>query len=163
METVEDILKHYGVVGMRWGVRRSNSPGWVSKTTVNSSKKRRTAAAGVRLTRHVLKTPPKTKVSLGKPGPKHSEDAKKAAAAKSKVHRRTNTKALSNDELQALVKRMNLEQQFVRLQGDSKKKKITKKGGSLAAEILGGAAKQTAKNTASTHMSKVLEDLLKKR
>jgi hypothetical protein len=190
METVESILEHHGIRGMKWGVRRSTSPGWVSTTNSNSSKKRRVAAAGFRVGHHllktppktkasdlrrpkaadgarlakqILKTPPKTKVSLKNPKTpvKEHSDAKKAAAAKSKVIGRKNTKALSNEELQSLVKRMNLEQQFIRLQGDSKKKKVVKKGASLTAEILGGAAKQTAKNLAAEAMSQQMATLLK--
>jgi hypothetical protein len=77
----EDVLIHYGIKGMRWGVRRRHSD--------------------------------------SDPGSADAEKAKQHAATV-KTH---GTKALSNKELQELVTRMNLEQQFNTL--STKEKKAT--------------------------------------
>lgn len=70
----DEFFEHFGVKGMKWGVRRSRS---------------------------------------GSSGPV-SEDAAKAHALRSQV-KTSGTKSLNNAELQHLVTRMNLEQQFGRL------------------------------------------------
>lgn len=103
MESLEDILAHHGIKGMKWGVRRSNPSGG------------------------------------GKaPSTKLSSDAKKAHAAKAVV-KTHGTHALSNQELQHLVKRMNLEQQYSRLSSTQ-----TSQGAKVAKEILTSFGKQQA-------------------
>lgn len=96
METVEEVLAHYGVRGMRWGVR---------KNRVDTS----------------------------------SDDAKNADQAKKKV-KAGGVKALSNKELQSLVTRMNLEQQFSRLHQPSPASKV----GKFVADTLLNVGKQEA-------------------
>jgi len=76
---VDEFLEHFGVKGMRWGVRR-------------------------------------------KPGAPASEDVQRVKATQSKI-KRGKTDALSNKELQDLVTRMNLEQQYSRMVSDQQKKK----------------------------------------
>lgn len=92
-------LAHYGVKGMRWGVRRSNS--------------KSTGPEDI-----TLKTVPGKRVSA-KGGGRHpaSEDARTAAIYKQKA-RKSTVDSLSNKELQALVNRMNLEQNYSRLTAD---------------------------------------------
>jgi len=77
-------LSHYGVKGMRWGVRKSDSGGGSSSTA---------------------QTTPKARAS---------EDAKAVEKAFGKINR-GGTDALSNHELQNVVTRLNLEQQYHRL------------------------------------------------
>lgn len=90
-----DILKHYGVPGMKWGVRTNGL---------------RSAPTDVE-----VKTRPgkPIKTTGGKNQPPH-EDAVKVATAKQKVNA-SGVQALSTKELQELVTRMNLEQQLSRL------------------------------------------------
>jgi hypothetical protein len=76
---VDDFLAHYGVKGMRWGIRRKP------------------------------KAPP-------------SEDVQRVKATESKI-RRGKTDALSNKELQDVVTRMNLEQQYSRMVSEQQKRK----------------------------------------
>jgi hypothetical protein len=92
-------LAHYGVKGMRWGVRRSSS--------------KSTGPEDI-----TLKTVPGKRVSA-KGGGRHpaSEDARTAAIYKQKA-RKSTVDSLSNKELQALVNRMNLEQNYSRLTAD---------------------------------------------
>jgi len=67
---VDDVLEHFGVKGMHWGVRRSRLPSSSDAARVNSSKK---------------------------------------------IAKKSGTDALSTKDLQELVTRMNLEQQYSRM------------------------------------------------
>lgn len=93
--------KQFGVKGMRWGVRKDPSagPGPASEVTV--------------------KTRPgkKVKTEGGKERPA-SEDAIKAAVGR-QIAKKSTTDALSNEELQAVVTRMQLEQNFQRLNANN--------------------------------------------
>ena len=96
MESLDDVLAHYGVPGMKWGVR-----------------KKRAAPSGP--TPVVPKVVPGKKVkATGGKYHKPAKDAIDAAVARQKAQK-SSVDALSNQELQALVKRMNLEQQYSKL------------------------------------------------
>jgi hypothetical protein len=82
--SLDDVLNHYGVKGMHWGVRKRRSD---SGPTSSDATKAKTHAATV------------------------------------KAH---GTKALTNKELQDLVTRMNLEQQFSNLSAKQKQDKSAK-------------------------------------
>lgn len=125
METLEEVLAHHGIKGMKWGVRRSRS-----------------ALAARRQSPHGV-----------------SEDAMRAKSSKAKVHKRTNADALSTQELQHLVTRMNLEKQLKQLQGPSRKQK----GAKFATDILVNAGKQQITKIASDQLGKQIDLALNKK
>lgn len=94
---IDDFLAHFGVRGMKWGIR-----------------KRSTSPTPVLVDGRVKGSRVKVKTSGGE-RINPSEDAIKVAISKQKI-RKSGTHALSNQELQAVVQRMNLEQQYSRLQ-----------------------------------------------
>jgi 2'-5' RNA ligase len=100
-------LTHYGVKGMRWGVRRKNVGSGDEKVV--------------------------------------SKDAAKAAGARDKA-KKEGKQSLSNEEMQALVTRMNLEQQLVRLTPPSR----AKKGANFVGKML--------VNTGNAQMQRVIND-----
>jgi hypothetical protein len=109
-EFVGDYLEHFGVKGMKWGVRRASEPGFAI-----------------------------------------SDDARKAARAAG-VAKKQGTKVLSNDDLQRLVTRMNLEQQYNKLKPPTPTKKATK----FVAELLLGVGKQQAAKFANDQAGKFI-------
>lgn len=114
-EFAGEFLEHYGVKGMKWGVRKRD------KNPVDVS----------------VKTRPGKKVKT-KGGENYtpSEDAIRAATLR-RVAKKSTTDSLSNKELQEAIARMNLEQQYSRLA--SSDQSIGKK---IAKLILGNAGDQ---------------------
>lgn len=92
-DNVADVLEHYGVKGMKWGVR-----------------KRPMTPVGVTISQQ----PGKRVRAKGGENQPASEDAKQVAEYRQKAKRST-TDSLSTKELQTLVNRMNLEQQYSRM------------------------------------------------
>jgi hypothetical protein len=91
----EKFFKHYGVKGMHWGTRRNSDKGAPVSVETHIKPGRPVGAKG------------------GNNQPPH-EDAVRAAIARQKA-KKSSTDSLSNKELQDLVTRMNLEQQYSRL------------------------------------------------
>ena len=136
MNPVENFLAHYGVKGMKWGVRRDKSP---TAVEVNARPGRYVKAKGGKYQ-------------------DVSEDAIKAAVARQKA-RKSTTDSLSNPELQALVQRMNLEQQYSNLSGNGNRASTGKKvarfllgqvGDQHVDSISGFAAEKSGKPMAGT-------------
>ena len=102
-------LSHYGVKGMHWGVRRSESGGGGSSPAPKAA-----------------------------PKPRMSEDAKTVEKAFGKIDR-GGTDALSNHELQGVVTRLNLEQQYSRLVSspDGKRSSELERGHAAVKQMLG--------------------------
>jgi hypothetical protein len=96
MTVVDDLLYHYGVKGMHWGIRR-RSPQNSEPTPVA-----------------IRAEPGKPIVTSGGKRQPTTEDAKTAAMLRQKA-KGSGLQALSNEEMQTVVSRMNLEQQYARL------------------------------------------------
>jgi hypothetical protein len=145
-ERYREFLAHYGVLGMKWGVRRRHPNSSPGSTRPPSS------VAG-----------PHNHPSLTAPRPHVSPEAGRAAELHS-LARRHGSHNLSNAELKDLVARLNLEDQYGRL--DQKKVSTGKKIalGLLIATgaVAGGVAKQTATSFGSKYATKGVEELIKK-
>lgn len=107
MTAADDFLEHFGVKGMKWGVRKKESR--VSVATGPGGRIRTTGGHN---------RPP-------------SSDAVKAARLRQKS-KKSSVKSLSNEELATLLKRMNLERQYKDLQGDN----AFRKGAKFVRELL---------------------------
>lgn len=137
MGSKEDFLAHYGVPGMKWGIRRKNP----SKPHSPGNTLKKTPAAN----RPGFKNPNTNTVNVqSKPGQRvkttggrgfnSSKDAR-SAAVKKQIAKGSSTDALSTKDLQEIVQRMNLEKQYNSLKPSEK---------SRARKMLETAAKAVA-------------------
>lgn len=143
IEQAEAWLAHFGVPGMKWGVRRDRSSGSSGKSEVTT------------------KIRPGKKVrSTGGRGLSPSEDAIKASVLKTKAKSST-SHSLSNKELQDLVTRLNLEQNYSRL-ADPGKLAVIKKGTTHANTILAvGTLATTAYALGTSPLGKLIASKVK--
>jgi 2'-5' RNA ligase len=111
MEVSMSALSHYGVKGMRWGVRKDHSTDVRTTAVINKGLSRKT----------------KVKAKGGR-GQEATEDAIKAAAQKQKL-KKSGVAALSNAELRELGTRLQLEQQVSQLASPKGKKFVQRKLG----------------------------------
>jgi hypothetical protein len=96
MPDLDTVLEHFGIRGMHWGVRRSKAE-LSGPTPV------------------IVKVKPGQKiVTKGGKGYKPVEEAINAAVVKQRA-KSSGVQSLSNQELQAAVNRMNLEQSYTKL------------------------------------------------
>lgn len=135
-DAVANVLKHYGKKGMKWGVRKDNTPSGTVAVTVTSKGK--------------------LKGSGGRDFKPAQEALKKVATQQ--VAKKSGLHTLTNEQLQAAVNRMNLEQQFVRLSPQSKRLKAKK----FVAETLLGIGKQQATRVGNDVAAKQVGNLLAK-
>lgn len=103
-EFAGSFLEHFGIRGMKWGHRKD---------------KGNSAVSSIEDTKLSIKTAPgKIEVSGGR-GRMPSDDAVQAAAYR-QIVKASSTHALTNKELQSLVTRINLEQNYAKATAPSK-------------------------------------------
>lgn len=122
-KSLDEVLEHHGVRGMKWGVRKDRRVG------VSKSKGTEVPA---------------------------SDDAKRANSYHDRAHKH-GPASLNNQELQHLVNRLNLEQQYARLRPPTGKEKAAK----FVADTLLNVGKQQVARVANDYASKQVGDLLK--
>lgn len=130
METVEDVLKHFGVKGMHWGVRRTPEERRAASNVVVKEKTARKGATPI-----TVKSKAGRGVTSTKGGKKNvaTEDAVKVRASRQKAKVST-TDSLSNDELKTVISRMQMEKQFRDLK---KSEPVIARGRDVVVDLLG--------------------------
>lgn len=150
----DDYLAHYGIKGMKWGVRKKRNESSDAKAA-SATKRKAKKHGSESLSNKELKTL-QDRRSLEKNARvrpkehrKSSEDARDVGGLK-KVANKKGTKVLSNDELQATITRMELEKKYSELtKGDSKS--------SAGKDFVSGILKDAASNVATS----VVEDMMR--
>ena len=141
METLEEILAHHGIKGMKWGVRRvRNASGELVEVQMHKN------PIG-----QVYKT------SGGQNHPTHP-DAEKAMKVRQQV-KGSGLHSVSNKELQDAVNRMNLEMNYVRAVQTRQGKTRLQKAQEFTKQLLGlgksaNEAMDFAKSPAGQEMQK---------
>lgn len=133
-QSLDDVLEHYGIKGMRWGVRRSD------EQLARARGRRKKSGKPVTPT-------------------KKSEDAAAAEESRKKA-KKGGVESLSNQELQQLNTRLNLEQQYTKLAGPSNRKTA---GAKFAKELAVNVGKQQATRLANEQVAKTLAKAALKR
>lgn len=131
-DSVDEILTHFGKMGMRWGVR-SATPTAVS----------------------VQERPGKKVKTSGGKGQAASADAITTAVSK-QIAKKSSLDSLSNKELQAMVTRMNLEQQYSKLKYSNAPTNALGVGMKFAGSILKEAGKQQVSKLVSNKLGDFL-------
>ncbi|ADD81013.1 gp015 [Rhodococcus phage ReqiPoco6] len=157
-DDVHGAMMHYGIKGMKWGVRRkSGSDGTVGGSSGGTPSKRQLkkqfreeAKAEVAKSKQdskiaKLKTDALTKEqdrreSFTRPV---TPDARVAASGRKRSEKH-GTDALSNKELKDLVERMNLEQQYANLQANGKSKTARQAGREYVGDIIKDVGRELA-------------------
>lgn len=126
---VDAFLAHYGVKGMRWGVRKRSEGG---SSGADSNKKASTADGAAKGARD----------SAGRLRPGAGSRAK------------STTRALTDDELRRAINRINMERQYEQLSSKSNAKSTAAK--KYVGEILADVGKQQAKAVLNALITKQL-------
>lgn len=141
----DEFLEHYGVKGMKWGVRRDRA-------------ERRAAAKGEQLAFKRVTPKPQKAFKRSSPKPEASSDKKEASSIQAKVYKKTNTSALSNNELRKVNERMRLEQEYSRLTNSNQ----TKTGSAWVAKTAKEIGQNQIKRVANDAASRKVDELIKK-
>lgn len=131
--TYGDYLEHYGIKGMKWGVRKSDKTSNVSGNTIRSSK--RGQIKGVELSED-------NKKSTTRP----SDDKTQASILEEKV-KAGSTDVLSNKELEKLLERKNLEKRYLEITTKEKERGLVGFGRSVVKDLAKDYAKNAMRNT----------------
>ena len=130
--TYGDYLEHYGIKGMKCGVRKSDKSTNVSGNTVRSSK--RGKIKGVELSEE------NKKIST-----RPSDDKTQASILEKRV-KAGSTDTLSNKELETLLERKNLEKRYIEITSKESERGVVGFGKSVVKDLGKDYAKNVMRN-----------------
>lgn len=152
-----DYLEHYGVRGMKWGVRKDGKPQGYQGGSGSSRKRKKSKVSDVldpekRAKRRLAKAKKNYRVSQAKAQAEALEKATKAAStnsASTSPKKASSISSVSDDELRSAVARLELEKRYMTLvaerQPTSRKAQIGKVVSKAANEVASEALKQGMK------------------
>ncbi len=156
---MENELMHWGIKGMKWGVRRyQNKDG---SLTPAGKKRYDKEMAKLKEEEKVAKNKLKTQAKLNKLEEKRKEvealKSGKPIAKKTQQSSKPSVKDMSDDELRATVNRMLLEQQYRKLNPEqvSTGKKFVNK---VVNDVIAPAATEVGRNVLKDAMTKAVKN-----
>ncbi|WNM72392.1 RNA ligase [Gordonia phage Mossy] len=178
-DDMRSALMHYGVKGMKWGVRRrskdsgGSSEGGGSGNSGSGGGAKSGGDAGpgshnggkkTKEEREAAKADKKAQKSFDRKSqivkPTKSEEAKTAEVARKRSEKH-GTDLLTNRELQDMVTRMNLEQQYQSLMDNKKSQSARSAGQSYVADILKDAGAELAKEGIKWAVTEAIKSAIK--
>lgn len=165
----EDYLEHYGIKGMRWGVRRSRSAKAKERREKGEKPKRRTSEEVARDKVKKAKRKAKTEVKIAKVQAKKERQINEANSQKTPINSKRPVPAsqLTNQQLQDVITRNNLEKQYNAIAEASKPKSASEMITSYATKKLTKAGDQAVdrviKNLVNTSIDSIIEGDKKKK
>ena len=165
---MENELMHWGIKGMKWGVRRyQNKDG---SLTPAGKKRYEQEMAKLKEEEKIVKNKLRTQAKLNKLDEKRKEiealKSGKPIAKKTKQSSTPSVKEMSDDELRRVVNRLLMEQQYAKLKPEqvSTGKKFVDK---VMKDVVAPAATEVGKNVLKDAMTKAVksatEDASKKK
>lgn len=143
---MNDELMHYGVKGMKWGVRKDRSSGSSGRTRKKKSAVSKAVSKAIKKGKAVVAANAKKKAEKAEQAKKTT----KTSFGTKKQKKDQSYKTLTDEELRKVVQRISLEKQYKTLtatkSGSEKVADFMKKGGKVLvkgaaiAGVLGGAA-----------------------
>lgn len=163
-------LMHYGVKGMKWGVRRANRKAEKAETKAaikeaksDAKASRKAADVQSKISKAVRKDAKKDRGEVGVRskvvGPKKTEEAKVAADSRKRSSKH-GTDVLSNKELQDMVTRMNLEQQYQNLMDNKKSQSARSAGTKYIGGMLLDIGSTVVKDVATDYLKNKVEEAM---
>lgn len=163
----KDELTHYGVLGMKWGVRRTNKRLASAKGEASTAKKiskAYTNSLEKRLSKKPNSVNRQNDVVIGKKIAKaytNSMDKKvkkrENLVKRSEKNSSNSAKGMSDSELRQKINRLQMEKQYSKLT-----RKERSAGAKFVKDVFTNAAQQTASKYVSQYMSKGVDALIDK-
>lgn len=140
-----DSITHYGIKGMRWGIRRTDAQLGRSSGSTMDKRNRRLSAVG-------------RVVSAAKRRQAEGAASRKEASIEKQEARKTpkeKVSELKSEELRARIDRLNLEKQYVSLMAEKTPKRFQ-----ASKKLIGEILSSTAKDVGTAYATKLLKDAL---
>lgn len=142
---VEAFIAHYGVKGMRWGVRNERGEG-VRKLTKPGKKKNLGTADKADKKKQKSTEAVEKLTATKKKTEDHTPEKAPDKSNPTNLYGGASFKGVSDVELRAAVSRMQLEKQYKQLMEEAQPKKKKNKGLQIAGDVLVNVGKQQATN-----------------